>query len=1253
MFSLTLQNRYRIEDELGVGGMGTVYRAHDTLLDRAIALKLLGDPALGPESRERLLREARAAARLNHPNIVSIYDVGGADDASDLPFIVMEMVEGQSLYDQPPATIAETITIARQICAALDHAHSHGIVHRDLKLENILIAKNGTVKLTDFGLARSVTSRLTAEGTVLGTVFYLAPELALGQPFDGRADLYALGVLLYELTTHRLPFDGDDPLAVVSQHLHAPVVPPRAHAPEIPPALDSLIVRLLSKRADDRPATAAEVKTALERITGETEAQPKVESDGDYFLLDRLVRGRMVGRERELAEARALWRKAAAGEPNVLLISGEPGIGKSRLTREFMALAEVSGASVWVGECYAEGGAPYAPIAQFLQSALAHTPPLPASISSLVLADLITLAPALRARFPDAPPNPALDPLAEQQRIFESVTEWCLALAERAPLLLVLDDVHWADSGALALLRHLARRNRAARARVLIVLTYREVELAENHPLNDTLIDFNRERLVSRIKLGRLNRDQTGAMLAVMFEEEITPEFLDGIYRETEGNPFFVEEVCKALVEEGQVVYAEGQWRRPDMSQLRVPQSIRVAIQGRVSKLPEPAQEILRLAAAFGREFEFDLLQRASEAGEEALIESLEHAARAQLINEARARRSGSETFVFAHALIPAALRESVSGLRRHRLHRRAAAAIESARPDDFEALAYQYAEAGDEDCARTCYVSAGARAQKVYANHDAIKFYIEALALFADDDPDRFEVLLARAAVYDVIANRDAQRKDAEAMLALAETLNDDSRRFDALLALADVFVETDEFRAREPAARALAIAQALGDKVREAHALRRVGWLELLQQEYSASRSALETAIAQFRAAGRQSEAAACLHILSLCFGRWGRLESARKAVEESIALSRAIGDRRHEAIGLRRLGIMCEIDGQTAEGIKHAELALALHREMGDRSQELNALANLAGAHGQIGQWEEAKRYSEQTIELAEAIDSTEGLAKGISLLTVFYLRATGDFGAALAYVNATLEKERVKNDSHLLLKMRLVQGMLLASLGQYRAVLDVCRNLEMAPEKFGRAAASEFWGFVAVLHAELGEFLEARRALAQAAGYLGPNNTPAEHANVLGTSAYVDLLEGLTQRDANARQKMLNVALEKGRQVITLLDSTAAEGIHEFRGLSFEGIASVHLELGDTANALSYSTRAVELLEQRPILWMRAPEQILYTHSRALRAAGRVDDADGYLRRAHERVMLVANSLNDEALRRSWLENVRVNRMMREE
>ena len=220
-----LNDRYKLGQELGRGGMGVVYRAHDPVLDRDVAVKLMNQTGLGTEGRVRLLNEAQAVAKLNHSNIVTVHDGGELDGT---PYIVMELVEGKSLHENPPDGFESMLSVVKDISSALEHAHSHDIIHRDLKPENVVIAPDGTAKLMDFGLARSMATRVSVEGEIVGTVFYIAPETAMGQDLDGRADLYSLGVILYELAAGELPFVHEDPLAVVSQHLHATVLPPRA-----------------------------------------------------------------------------------------------------------------------------------------------------------------------------------------------------------------------------------------------------------------------------------------------------------------------------------------------------------------------------------------------------------------------------------------------------------------------------------------------------------------------------------------------------------------------------------------------------------------------------------------------------------------------------------------------------------------------------------------------------------------------------------------------------------------------------------------------------------------------------------------------------------------------------------------------------------------------------------------------------------------------------------------------------------------
>src|SRR5262245_15492747 len=299
MIGTTLLNRYRIEAQLGQGGMGIVYRSHDTLLNRPTALKVLNASGLGTAGRTRLLAEAQAAARLNHPNIVAVYDAG---EAEGQPFIVMELVEGESLRAYQPQTLEETLLLAQQICAALQHAHAAGIIHRDLKPENIILTPTQTLKLMDFGLARSADMpHLTEEGAIMGTLSYLAPELIEGQPASIQSDLYALGVVLYELVAGCPPFSGDTLIAVLSQHLHAAVTAPSAHNAEIPAWLDELILRLLSKQPEARPASAEEVlKLLAERRPGETR---HTLSRPTHNLPAHL--SSFIGREKEISQVKA------------------------------------------------------------------------------------------------------------------------------------------------------------------------------------------------------------------------------------------------------------------------------------------------------------------------------------------------------------------------------------------------------------------------------------------------------------------------------------------------------------------------------------------------------------------------------------------------------------------------------------------------------------------------------------------------------------------------------------------------------------------------------------------------------------------------------------------------------------------------------------------------------------------------------------------------------------------------------------
>jgi eukaryotic-like serine/threonine-protein kinase len=261
--------RYEIQREVAQGGMAEVYLAHDQLLNRPVALKaLFPEYAREPSFVERFRREAQAAANLNHPNIVAIHDWGQEEGTY---FIVMEYVEGRSLRDlirsEAPLDPSQASEITAETASALAFAHRSGVVHRDVKPGNVLLTRTGTVKVTDFGIARAGASDgLTQTGSVMGTATYFSPEQAQGLPVDGRSDVYALGVVLYEMVTGVAPFTGDSPVSVAYKHVREDVVPPSQRNPEIPPDLEQVIMTALAKNADERYQTADDLRADLLRF---------------------------------------------------------------------------------------------------------------------------------------------------------------------------------------------------------------------------------------------------------------------------------------------------------------------------------------------------------------------------------------------------------------------------------------------------------------------------------------------------------------------------------------------------------------------------------------------------------------------------------------------------------------------------------------------------------------------------------------------------------------------------------------------------------------------------------------------------------------------------------------------------------------------------------------------------------------------------------------------------------------------------
>jgi tetratricopeptide (TPR) repeat protein len=781
--------RYVIRRILGEGGQKIVYLVNDEVLGRECALSLLRPDALEGDAVQRFRREAHAMASLGtQANLVAVFDIG---EESGKPFLVCEYVPGgdlrRALHDAAgPLELDRATAIASDLAGALALAHDHGIIHRDVKPGNVWLTDQGTAKLGDFGLAAAMDqTRLTVAGTIMGTAAYMSPEQALGGEVDARSDLYALGAVLYEMVTGRPPFLGDDALAVISQHVNTAPVAPSWHNPAVMPALDSLILRLLAKAPGERPESASMVLGELHRICEGTPADGAARGSGSD--LQGLAWGDFVGRQEELGQLKNSFENVLSGRGSVVMVAGEPGIGKTRLGQEFGVYAGLRGARVIAGHCYEEASAPYGP---FVEAFRHYAKDLEDDTLRAQLGEgapeITALIPELRRRLPNVEAAPPLDGDGDRLRLFESVTTFINTAANTRPLVLFLEDLHWADKPSLLMLQYFVRGLSAAR--VLVVGTYRDVDVDGEHPLSGALEALARQQNYRRLALGRLSEANVQDLLAsIEPSEEIRAgdqALSSAVYRETEGNPFFMREVLSHLVEEGKLYREGGRWRSSvtDVSDLSIPHSLREVIGRRLSRLGDGCRSMLTTASAMAGGFSWEELRTIGGTNDDTLLDLLDEALTSQLIMELKG--GPVVAYSFTHALIRQTLYESLSTPRRNLLHARIAEALERLYASNIEShlaeLAhhfFQAASAADASKAGDYVRRAGDWAMAHLAYEDAATHYEQALGLLRrdrGDDSKRYELLAALGAAQMNAGEPDEGRRNIQAAADIAREMAD-----------------------------------------------------------------------------------------------------------------------------------------------------------------------------------------------------------------------------------------------------------------------------------------------------------------------------------------------------------------------------------------------------------------------------------------------------------------------------------------------
>lgn len=1008
--------RYRLMEVLGRGGMGVVYRAHDHLTGQPVALKqMVASPvtlqfaslAHISSFEVALAHEFQTLASLRHAHIISVLDYGFHQGLNrPVPFFTMELLEKhQDLREAGRGQSPETgVNLVIQVLQALAYLHRRGILHRDLKPTNILVQPDGLVRVLDFGLA--VTGKPTEQA--VGTLPYMAPELLQGNPSSEVSDLYAVGMMAYEMLTGQYPFaltdvtrltldilyqepdwtpfqDGQgrtppapSSLAAVEDTFIISKPPPTDEPLPPPPtdvaplaglsgstlqAIGAVIRRLVDKNPQRRYQDANDVIRALSEAIGQS-----VPVETAVIRESYLQAAQFVGRQHELSQLREALQRIVAPPDGATsigsawLVGGESGVGKSRLLDELRIRAVVDGVLVVRAQIESEGSPSYQlwrdPLRRLVLAA--GIDDADAAVLKLIVPDIEVL---LERPVPDVP---ILDPKGTQQRLIAVIT----ALLERQtqPVLILLEDLQWARQESLDLLA--ALNSLAGRLPLMIAANYRNDERPD---LPQVFPDMQ------SLQLQRLAPDQIAALSTAMLgaagEQPTLVEFLS---RETEGNIFFLVEVVRALAEEAGQLDKVGSKTLPAHI---FTGGVRQIVQRRLQRLPSEAYPVLQLAAIIGRTPDLNALQTLVPATP--LERWLETCANAAVLEIADGK------WRFAHDKLREGVLEALSIEERRPLHGQVAVTLETLYPNDntqAATLAYHWGMA--ENSAKEGHYSgiAAEQAYQVASYQEAIRYYERALAVLSEsveDQKQRAFLLAGLGVTYVRLGKYEQSRQLFEEVLAIGETLNDD-----VLIALGHLRIGDNLQRQRysEEAIvhldQSLEIYRALNDSGGIIDSLRQLGMVARFQGDFPRASQYFGEAYQLAQSVNDTHRHSLALFNLGNIARFQAQLPEAERYYRECLEISRLTGDRLGIANTLTELAEVARFQGQLQEASAYQAESLAIYRVIGEKWGMAACLNNMGCVKEMEGDIGKADAFFRDSLNIFREIGERYGIALGLS-------------------------------------------------------------------------------------------------------------------------------------------------------------------------------------------------------------------------------------------------------------------------------
>jgi serine/threonine protein kinase/tetratricopeptide (TPR) repeat protein len=1104
---------YLVEAPIGAGGMGEVFRATDRRLHRTVAIKVLPSEKFSDsENKRRFLQEARVVSALSHPNIVVLYDISSQQG---IDFLVLEYVRGKTLQELMVPTglpFAEVSQYGIQAARALAAAHGAGVVHRDIKPANIMITPESQVKILDFGVAKLAETPVdaralaqcniaiqvpdTAPGMVLGTIAFMSPEQTRGEPLDGRSDVFSLGCVLYLAATGRLPFSGASTLSIM--HDIATLNPPAPSAlrTDVPPEFDVIIDRALAKHKDQRYSSASELAEALEGLHGHTRVPM---SRGAETAPPPLV-----GRAPEMRRLDELVKQSVHGSGKFVLLSGEPGIGKSALAQSFLHTAQRQYPDLLVGRgaCVEQCGTgeAYLPFLQALPGLLAGAG------RERIIVSLRRHAPTWCLQFPSVFSGNALNQLqrdaigATKERMLRELGDAMAEITLASPVVLLLEDLHWADTSSIDLIRHLGQRTKTQR--LLLVGTSRHEEQERGYQL---LKNCRRELLTQsaceEITLETLGKDDIARYLNEHFSPNaFPPELAETIHRKTEGHPLFATGVFQLLAERGDVLKQDGVWRLTRSvgeMDLAVPESVRGMIGKKLEVLEDEDRKALQYASVQGEEFLSTVLAASLEVDELTLEDRLDRWERVHRLIQKQADEelpdgSLATRYRFAHALYQNYLYADLLTKRRALLHFQAGEALarcyrgQTARI--ATALAMHFERGRDFPRAVEYLTQAGDNAGKLFVHTQACEHYSHALELAeklpAENRPSSQMTLYKKRG--DACLSRGQPvnaEEDYNAFLAVSKAAGQAEWECRALTDLANVHHYT-----RKPeemavcATRAIELAERIEPRELWAEAKGQLAASQLVIGRVAEAHALFGESIAAARSLKHIPALLQGLTYHGVAHFFQTEYEHAVAAETEAYQLATEFRNPFFLALSRTYLGFSFANQGRISDALFSLNEAITLARRNENRIVLARAPNGIGWIYREIGELRTAIEYNEACVETARGAGANEAEANALINLVYDYTLAS-----APAKALAAMERLDLLFDRELWNRWRFYDVRQQAAAAEY---FLSARAVDRADEHARRLLANSEWYGVPKYLAI------ARRILGEIAAVSGDLNTAEE-------------------------------------------------------------------------------------------------------------------------------------------------------------